>query len=147
MAIQPPDSPPQPLPTQIPPVVAPGPTGALARKEKGQFTDAEELDHSLRKWAARGGLVGVALFYVAGLLAVGLVLGVCPHYPAVSADKWHIVVSVLVALFSVPTVILLAVLRSASLMRKDEASDSLHEAIGQKVMSVLDKVIEGMMSK
>jgi hypothetical protein len=128
-------------------VVAPGPTGPLAKKEKGQFTDAEELDHSLRKWAARGGLVGVAVFYIAGLLAVALVLGICPNYPAVSADKWHIVVSVLVALFSVPTVILLAVLRSASLIRKDEASDSLHEAIGQKVMSVLDKVIEGVISK
>jgi hypothetical protein len=54
---------------------------------------------------------------------------------------WHIVVSTLVALFSVPTFLILGVLRTTQALNGSD-TDTLHSAIGEKVMFVLDKLID-----
>lgn len=133
-----------PEPAEIPPVEIlpePGP------KEKAELDDIEgdgrKLDHSLRTWAGYGALLFAFALYVAGLLAIALFLGLFPCWPRVQADMWHIVVATLVALFTVPTFLVMAVLRSSGAARKDADADNLHAAIGEKAMKVLDKLIGG----
>ena len=125
-----------PIPVEVPP-----PPGPLEREERQKYsTDGKRLDHSLRTWAGYGALGLVVLMYAAGMGAIGLFLGLWPCIvPRATHDMWHIVVATLVALFSVPTVLLLAVLRSASLHTKDEEMDSVHAAVGQKLMGMIEK--------
>ena len=56
--------------------------------------------------------------------------------------SWHVLVVALIALFTVPTVLVLAVLRSASIVTKDAEADSLHAVIGTKVMSLIDRLLD-----
>jgi hypothetical protein len=95
----------------------------------------------LRRIAGYGALFLALGMYAAGLFAIGLFIGLwpCIAEPA-EAEQWHIVVAVLIALFSVPTLLLLSVLRSTSLMRKDAEVDSLHAVLGEKVLGLMEKL-------
>ena len=126
-----------PLPVEVPPD-----TGALEKAESTSFGDGQKLDHRLRVVAGYGSLIFALALYLSGLGAIALFLGLCPSYPAAESDMWHIVVATLVALFSVPTVLLLSVLRSTGQSRSSAESDSLHSAIGERVMQLFDRLID-----
>jgi hypothetical protein len=85
-------------------------------------------------------------FYVAGLAAAvhfsGLGYGL--SWPPFSGS-WHISTSILVALFSVPTVLVLAVFRNTAVPAKDSETDSLHAALGSKLMLFLEKTIDRLL--
>ncbi|OWQ48276.1 hypothetical protein CDL60_06780 [Roseateles noduli] len=117
--------------------------------ERGFLTRPQALDLSLRAWAARGGLAAVAVLYAAGLFSLSLFVGVFDHWPAVSADKWHIVVTTVVALFSVPTMILLTIIRSSSSVKTepDAATKNFHTLIGEKLLSLLEKLADKVIAK
>ena len=117
--------------------------------ERHFLSRPEELDLSLRAWAARGGLATAALLYAAGLFSLSVFVGVFEHWPAVSADKWHIVVTTVVALFSVPTMILLTIIRSSSSMKTepDAETKNLHTLIGEKLLNLLEKLADKVISK
>ncbi|WP_162593951.1 hypothetical protein [Variovorax sp. PBL-E5] len=102
-------------------------------------TDGRKLDVNLRRASGYAALVIAGLLYVAGLGAIAVFMGLVPKIPAASNDHWHLVVAAVAALFSVPTVLLLAVLRSTGNFQKDAGVDSIHEAVGKKVMGVLEK--------
>lgn len=127
---------PKSLPEEVPPNV-----DVKAKKEGQLFEAGTLLDHSLRSWSGYGALLLALLMYAFGVVAIALFLGFLPAIaPAADGDAWHIVVAVLVALFSVPTVLVLAVLRSTSAVKKDAEMDSLHAAVGEKLMSWLEKI-------
>lgn len=126
----------QSLPEEMPPNL-----DVKAKKEGTLFEDGSRLDHSLRSWSGYGALFLALLMYFCGLVAIALFIGFLPSIaPAVKGDAWHIVVAVLVALFSVPTVLVLAVLRSTSAVKKDAEMDSLHAAVGEKLMAWIEKM-------
>ena len=124
------------------PVEIPAESGPLENAEATLLEDGRRLDHRLRWFAGYGALALAVIMYLAGLGAAALFLGLYLPFPAVKADMWHIVVATLAALFSVPTVLLLSVLRSTTVVRKDAETDSLHAAVGEKVMQVVDRIID-----
>ncbi|RZI57240.1 MAG: hypothetical protein EOP37_21150 [Rubrivivax sp.] len=117
--------------------------------EDGFLTRPEELDLSLRAWAARGGLAAAAVLYAAGLFSLSVFVGVFDHWPAVSADKWHIVVTAVVALFTVPTMILLTIIRSSAAGKPepDSSTRNLHTLIGEKLLNLLEKLADKVIAK
>lgn len=138
-------------PPQVPPVPPPENVGSLEEAEHHFLTESEELDLSLRAWAARGGLLAATVLYAAGLFALTIFLGVFERWPAVDAAKWQIVVTTVVALFTVPTVILLTVIRSsAPSMREpklDASTTNLHTLLGEKLLGLLEKLANRLISK
>lgn len=126
----------------LPPVEAPAEIDSLAKEESSFLEDGKKLDHSLRSLAGYGALILAVLMYMAGLAAIAFFIGLCPNYGRVSEGHWHLVVSTLVALFSIPTILVLAVLRSAGQKHADKELDSIHSAIGEKVVSVIEKILE-----
>jgi ABC-type glycerol-3-phosphate transport system permease component len=135
---------PSPEPAKLPPVPVDEP-GIPASEAESIEGDARVLDLSLRRWAGRGALVLVALMYGAGFVAIATFMGAfaCYGFDRATHDDWHLVVSVIVALFSIPTVLILAVLRSTSNFQKDATADSVHEAMGKAVMNWLNKAAGG----
>lgn len=137
---------PTPLPATEPsipdlPPEALGEPAVSGKKEAKELEGpGQRLDHLLKSWAGYGALVIAAVSYVSGFLLIALFAGVFPRYPRVDAESWHIVVAMLVALFSVPTVLVLAVLRNSVTAQKAASADSLHEAIGQGLVGVLDRL-------
>lgn len=116
---------------------------ALRANEEAAFArQGAQLDRGLRKYAGYGALSVAAVLYVTGVcLAIEFSK---PSPVGIPGPSWHVVAATLAALFTVPTVLLLAVLRSTSRPAKDAEADSLHAAIGTKVMSLLDKLIDGV---
>ena len=53
---------------------------------------------------------------------------------------WHIVVAVLVALFTVPTVLVIAILKVTSPNQSTEMPASVYEALGKMVEKAIDKI-------
>jgi len=129
-------------PAELPPIdVNSLPVDAAGSDEEKAFDrDGQRLDRSLRRAAGIAALWFAAFFYLAGLMAAMHFAGLGGRFKF--EGSWHIVTSVLVALFSVPTVLILAVFRATSAVKKDSDTDSLHAAIGSKVMGLLDKVID-----
>ena len=85
-----------------------------------------------------------ALLHVAGVFALGVFIGLFDHWPAAQPDQWHIVVTAVIALFSVPTLILLTVIRSSSQAKQptDPSTDTLHTLVGEKVLNLLEKLAD-----
>jgi hypothetical protein len=131
--------------TPIPDVSAPdGRLGSKVSGELQQFEKDGVQSHLIRRWAAYGGLFCAAILYVAGLYSVGLFLGVWPSTPKVCdvcTENWHIVVAVLFVLFSVPTVLVIAVLKMINPTTKAELPTTAHEAMGRLVEKAIEKLI------
>jgi hypothetical protein len=125
----------------IPPVdVSALPIDTPARAEESAFANpGAKLDHGLRRVAGVFALLFAAVFYIAGLVAA-------LHFAGISSNlfdgSWHIVTSVLVALFSVPTVLVLAVFRGTGMAKKDSEMESLHAAVGSRLMSLVEKLLD-----
>lgn len=120
------------------------PVTKIAGKEGRAFdgNKVKTLDLRLRRFAGYGAIVLSVAFYGCGVYAVALFLGLTKRAPAVGSDHWHIVVAVLVALFSVPTFLLLSIFRSTSGRPEDREAQSLHEAIGNKVLTFLEELLK-----
>lgn len=119
----------------------PGADSMRGDEEKAFARGGQVLDRGLRRIAGYGALVIAGVLYLVGLCLAVKFSRAVPI--GTVAPSWHIVAATLAALFTVPTVLVLAVLRSASIKTKDAEADSLHAAIGTKVMAVLDKFIDG----
>ncbi len=121
------------------------PWGTDEQDERNQLERDGSQSHNIRRVASYGALAVVLGMYGFGVFVIALFLGLVPCFPAVGADKWHIVVTVLAALFTVPTVLLLAVMRSTTATRRDEGlPQSTHEALGQAVSKIFDKIVDSI---
>lgn len=132
---------PPPEPIEIPTETPPTPGPREKAEQEGVEGKSRRLDHTLRSLAGYGALGFAFLLYASGLFAIALFLGLFPCWPRVQAEMWHIVVATLVALFTVPTFLVMAVLRSSAVVRKDASADNLHATVGEKLFKLLDKLI------
>ena len=131
--------------TQIVPPVSP-PAAKWYQFGKKEFDERNQIEkdgsqsHNVRRLAAYGGVVVVSVLYLAGLGAIALFLGLIPGHAKVDAPMWHIVVTVLIALFTVPTVLLIAILKVTSPSHASELPSTVHEALGKMCEKVVDKI-------
>lgn len=133
----------EPAQPEIPPVEAPAQVGAAELSEADLLDqNARRLDHDLRKLAGYGALIVAAILYIAGLIAICVFVRLYIQRPEASANSWHIVVSTLVALFSVPTFLVFAVLRHAKPSNNGADDEMLHTAIGEKVVALVAKFLK-----
>jgi uncharacterized membrane protein len=110
--------------------------------DRNQIERDSSQSHNIRRIVAYGAMTMVLVMYVAGLFAIGYFLGLTPFAKPVSADLWHIVVAVLVALFTVPTVLAISVMRLAA-ARPEEVPKTVHEWLGK----VAEKGVEKLMGE
>ncbi len=132
----------EPIPPVEPPKTGTGISWQFwksAPDERCQLEKDGSQRHKLRRLAAYGSIFFAGLLYLAGLATIGLVLGICPEYKPVAADMWHIVVAVLVALFTVPTVLVIAVLRVTGTQADESLPTTAHEALGKMLEKIVDK--------
>lgn len=111
-----------------------------APDERGQLEKDGSQRHNVRRLAAYGGIIFAGILYLAGLLAIAFFLGVLPPHKPATADMWHIVVAVLVALFTVPTVLVIAVLRVTGPQADEGLPVTAHEAMGKMIEKAVDKL-------
>lgn len=129
--------------SEIPPVEVPARSQVMDARleEKGAF-DPGLLDHNLRRLAAYGALFAAAILFLSGLCVVFRFAALAALHPEQVGGLWHIFLTMCIALFSVPTFLLFAVLRHAKPSPADDLSDGmLHTAIGEKVMEVVEKFL------
>ena len=128
---------------KIPPVEVPPKVGAAELSEGMQLDHkARRLDHGLRRLAGYGALTTAAILYLAGLGAVCAFVRLAIQEPDVSGKLWHIVVSTLVALFSVPTFLVFAVLRHAKPPTTSADDEMLHTAVGERVVELVARFLK-----
>lgn len=132
----------QPIPPVVPAKSRSGLFSWFERDERNQLEKDGAQSHRVRRIAAYGGLIVACVLYLAGLVAIALVLGLLSHlgFERVDADMWHIVVAVLVALFTVPTVLVIAILKVTSPNQSTEMPTSVYEALGKMVEKAIDKI-------
>ena len=136
-----------------PPSLPPEEVGALAAvdptradEERSFHKAGMTLDRRLRRLAGYGGLATAGVLYLFGVALIAL-LALCSGIRSQAALDWHIWIASLVALFTVPTVLVLAILRSSSVITKDAQVDSLQAAVGTKVMEWLDQLLDTTVRK
>jgi hypothetical protein len=127
----------------IPPVQPPAKSGGVfAPDERKQFEKDGSQSHNVRRVAAYGGLFVATILYAAGLYAIAIFLGVLPGSERVEADMWHVVVATLITLFTVPTVLVIAILKVTSPSQESELPATVHEAMGKMVEKAMDKLFD-----
>ncbi|MDD2917390.1 hypothetical protein [Rhodoferax sp.] len=127
----------------VPPIKAPSKKFwqfGQERDERKQIEKDGSQSHNVRRLAAYGGVVVSAILYLAGLGVIALFLGLIPGHGRVDPSMWHIVVAVLVALFTVPTVLVIAILKVTSPSHASELPTTAHEALGKMFEKVVDKI-------
>ncbi len=110
------------------------------KDERNQLEKDGSQSHNIRRIAAYGAIIFAAALYLAGVGAIALFLGLIPSTTAATPEMWHIVVAVLIALFTVPTVLIVAVLRVTSPTQSTELPTTVHEALGKMLEKIVDKV-------
>lgn len=138
-AVPPPPPAPVVPPVEIPVVDSP-PVSSVAEQSSIEG-DSRRLDHGLRKWAAWAA-IGISL--VMYLVGVKVIFATLKAAGAPVPISWHLAVAALAACFTVPTILLLAVLKSTNTATKDDRTDSLHEALGKGLVGVCEKIIKGV---
>lgn len=112
------------------------------KDERNQLEKDGSQSHNIRRIAAYGAIALAACLYVAGVGAIALFLGLIPSIAAATADMWHIVVAVLIALFTVPTILIVSVLRVTTPAQSTELPTTVHEALGKMLEKIVDKVTD-----
>jgi hypothetical protein len=106
--------------------------------ERNQIERDSSQSHNIRRVIAYGAMVMVLVMYCSGLFAIAFFLGITPHGHPVEPEKWHIVVTVLVALFTVPTVLAISVMR-LSAGKAEDIPKTVHEWLGKVVEKAAEK--------
>lgn len=130
---------------QIVPTVAPPRTKwwnwSRERDERNQIEKDASQSHNIRRLAAYGGLVFVGVLYVAGLVAIAIFLDLIPGQPCKQqATEWHTVVAVLIPLFTVPTALVIVILKVTSSPQSSELPTTAYEAMGKMIEKIVDKI-------
>jgi len=112
---------------------------ARERQEHSQLERDSIQSYNIRRWAAYGALLLALVLYLAGLFAVASMLGFV-GYGRFSADMWHIATVVVMALFTVPTLLILAVLRTSAKSSETREIITVHEHVGRAVLKFLEKL-------
>ncbi|MBO9688556.1 MAG: hypothetical protein J7598_18295 [Mitsuaria chitosanitabida] len=117
------------------------------------------LDYRLKRASAYGGLTIAGALYAIGVMVVLRQMGIWPFdcipisdladdvlhmvecpVPGADTSSWHVFIAIMIALFSVPTVLVISILRGAS-AKKDVAADNAYSLVGEKLMGVVDSLL------
>jgi hypothetical protein len=112
-----------------------------AKKLFGANEAKQTLDVNVRRIAGYGAAILALVLYGCGIYAIAVFMGLT-CYPRAKAEEWHIVVAVLIALFSVPTVLMISVLRGTNGNAQAGQDDQLAEAVGQKIIQMAEKWLD-----
>lgn len=117
--------------------------GALfgADDERNQLEKDGSQSHNIRRIAAYGALLLATLMYGSALVVLGAMLGFIETPNKKVNFEWHELATMLVPLFTVPTVLLIGVLRMTS-RTQEEVPKSAQEALGQMVQKIFDKLTD-----
>jgi hypothetical protein len=107
------------------------------------------LDLGVRRIALYGAMGLVAVMYGAGIcVALGVLTALAVVMARLEVDVvaalevgWHLVVAAMAALFSVPTVLAIAVIRSVGAIAEDPGADTMHGVISGKAMDLIEKSV------
>jgi len=111
-----------------------------ARERKSRQLERDDIqNYKIRRLAAYGGLLLALVLYLAGLIAVASMLGFFGG-ERFAANMWHIATVVVMALFTVPTLLVLAVLRTSAKSSETKDVVIVHEYIGRAVLKFLEKL-------
>ncbi|RZI55645.1 MAG: hypothetical protein EOP37_27300 [Rubrivivax sp.] len=140
-------------PCDIPPIALP------AAVELTRF-DPVILDYKIKRASTFGGLSVVGTLYCVGVLVILKLMTIWPFNcsptaeitesfarivectnPMIQGNGWHGVAGVMLALFSVPTVLLIAILRMAS-PKKEPLPDTVYTTVADKFANSLERVFE-----
>jgi len=121
--------------------------------------DPVVLDYKIKRAGTFGGLSVAGVLYVVGVVVVLKVMSIWPFdcapitemsdalirvigcaAPRQGDEGWQGVAGVMLTLFSVPTVLLIAVLRSAS-PKSDPLPDSVYSAVSDRLVTSLERLI------
>ncbi len=113
-------------------------------KEKKFFelTEVQALDLSVRRWVARGALIVALVLYLLGVFAILAQFGVINVGSVTRPIDWRHFVTTIVALFTVPTILTVAVLRSTNSAASDQSSDSPQESSLNRSISLIESLVE-----
>lgn len=128
----------------LPPVEHSPGSGSGAQEAKKLFgaNEAKQtLDVNVRRIAAYGATFLALCLYGCGIYAIAVFMGLT-CFPKAKAEEWHIVVAVLIALFSVPTVLMISVLRGTNGNTQGGEDHQLAEAVGQKIIQLVEKWLD-----
>jgi len=110
------------------------------RQEHSQLERDGIQSYNIRRWAAYGALLLALVLYLAGLFAIASMLGFVGS-GRFAANMWHIATVVVMALFTVPTILVLAVLRTSAKSSETKDVTMVHEHIGRVVLKFLEKLV------
>ncbi|MDH0866235.1 hypothetical protein [Mitsuaria sp. GD03876] len=141
------------------PHVAVPPVDTPATKESTKFDD-RVLDYKIKRAGTFGGLGVAGCLYLVGVIAILKVLGIWPFdcspfvevtedfsrvlecaVPMIGENSWHGLAGVMLALFSVPTVLLISILRTIS-PKREPLPDTLYTAVADKLSVVLERFFD-----
>ncbi|HEY1398993.1 hypothetical protein [Roseateles sp.] len=142
----------------VPPIVAPS-ADAPGTIELRKF-DPTVLDYKIKRAGTFGGLSIAGVLYLVGVLVILKLMGIWPFNctpvaevtstlsrvvectnAAIGEGAWHGIAGVMLALFSVPTVLLIAILRTAS-SKKEPLPDTVFTTVADKFATALERVFE-----
>nr|WP_297530348.1 hypothetical protein [uncultured Roseateles sp.] len=142
----------------VPPIVAPS-TDLPVSTEVQKF-DPTVLDYKIKRAGTFGGLSIAGVLYLVGVLVILKLMGIWPFnctpvtevtstlsrvvectHVAIGEGAWHGIAGVMLALFSVPTVLLIAILRTAS-AKREPLPDTVYTTAADKFANALERVFE-----
>jgi hypothetical protein len=144
--------------TPVPPILAPSADAPVSAELK-KF-DPTVLDYKIKRAGTFGGLSIAGVLYLVGVLVILKLMAIWPFNctpvaevtstlsrvvecanAAIGEGAWHGIAGVMLALFSVPTVLLIAILRTAS-SKKEPLPDSVYSTAANKFASALERMLE-----
>jgi hypothetical protein len=144
--------------TPVPPILAPS-TDIPVSMEFKKF-DPAVLDYKIKRAGTFGGLSIAGVLYLVGVLVILKLMAIWPFNcspvaevtstlsrviectgAAIGEGAWHGIAGVMLALFSVPTVLLIAILRTAS-PKREPLPDTVYSTVADKFAAALERVFE-----
>lgn len=109
--------------------------------ERNQLEKDGSQSHNIRRIAAYGALLLATMMYIGAFVVLGVALGFIPTMVKIKELEWHILATMLVPLFTVPTVLIVGVLKVTT-RTQDDVPQSVQEALGKMVEKVFDKLTD-----
>lgn len=109
--------------------------------ERNQLEKDGSQSHNIRRIAAYGALLLATMMYIGAFVVLGVALGFIPTVEKFKELDWHILATMLVPLFTVPTVLIIGVLKVTT-RTQDDVPQSVQEALGKMVEKAFDKLTE-----
>lgn len=124
---------------EIPPV-APPPVDVSSLSEERQFADLDQFDRidvALRAGAGQLALFFAVIFWIGALILAVFVANRVGDGALPGDGRWGVLIALIVALFSVPSLIVLTIFTSTKKKRIDGESDIPHASVVDAIVKAI----------